>query len=278
MFPGQKVARAAAEMALLDALSRLDDVPVHQRLSGISRARPGLVTDITLPILTPERMAELAQQWWKLGFRAFKVKVGKDLDADLRAFEAIVKVVPGATFRPDANAGFSASQALKLAAEMERLGAHLECFEQPCGRDDMEGMAEVARALHAPVIADESVRSLEDARRVIAAKAGDGINLKIVKSGGLRSAHAIGALARQSGLSLMVGGMVETRLGMTAAAHLSASLGGAEFPDLDTAWLLKTDPFDGGYESEGPRYTLPDAPGLGVSKKSGVSHAVGRRQ
>jgi len=66
---------------------------------------------------------------------------------------------------------------------------------------------------------------------------------------------------------VMVGGMVESRLGMTAAAHLCASLGGVQFPDLDTAWLLAEDPFEGGYRAEGPRYELPDSPGLAVTKR-----------
>jgi L-alanine-DL-glutamate epimerase-like enolase superfamily enzyme len=62
----------------------------------------------------------------------------------------------------------------------------------------------------------------------------------------------------------MVGGMVETRLGMTAAAHVAAALGGARFIDLDTAWLLAEDPYEGGYRAQGPHYTLDPEPGLGV--------------
>jgi len=77
----------------------------------------------------------------------------------------------------------------------------------------------------------------------------------------------MGETARAAGLRLMVGGMVETRLGMTAAAHLACALGGVDFVDLDTAWLLADDPYEGGYVADGPRYRLPAAPGLGVRRR-----------
>ena len=80
---------------------------------------------------------------------------------------------------------------------------------------------------------------------------------------GLASASSLFLVA--AGLSLMCGGMVETRLGMTAAAHVVAALGGVDFVDLDTAWLLAGDPFQGGYRATGPDYLLDGAPGLGVA-------------
>jgi L-alanine-DL-glutamate epimerase-like enolase superfamily enzyme len=211
-------------------------------------------------------MTKLALGWKKRGFGCFKVKVGKNLDQDIAALRAIHSAVPDATFRIDANAGFSASQAIALAEELERSGIEVECYEQPCAPGDLEGMAEVARAVSPPVIADESIASLSDLERVCGANAADGVNLKLAKSGGLLPALAIGRAAQARGMPLMVGGMVETRLGMTAAAHLSAALGGVDFPDLDTAWLLADDPYEGGYDADGPRYTLPDEPGLGIRR------------
>jgi len=138
--------------------------------------------------------------------------------------------------------------------------------------EDVAGAAQVAAACRVPVLADESVKSLAELRAVLAARAATGVNLKVAKSGSLLGAYAIGREAQKAGLPLMVGGMVETRLGMTAAAHLVAALGGVAFPDLDTAWLLATDPFEGGYVADGPRYLLPDAPGLGVRT---AAHAAG---
>ena len=266
VLAGKPVARAALETALLDAWARLLGMPLRCLLGGArGEATCRLETDITIPIAEPARMAELAQGWAARGFRHFKVKVGKDMDQDLAALFAIRNAVPDARFRIDANAGFSAAQAIKMGRTVEARGLVVECWEQPCAADDLEGMAEVAAALAPPVIADESVKTLADLGRVRAARAADGVNLKLVKSGGPLGALSIGRAAKEAGMPVMIGGMVETRLGMTAGAHVAAALGGVDFVDLDTAWLLDGDPYRGGYEADGPRYELSAEPGLGVT-------------
>jgi L-alanine-DL-glutamate epimerase-like enolase superfamily enzyme len=264
-FPEAPVARAALETAICDAWARLLGLPLRTLFGGaLGAATRRIETDITIPIAEPARMAELACGWAARGFVHFKVKVGKDVDRDLSALFAIASAVPGARFRIDANEGFSAAEAIALARAVEARGLVVECYEQPCRAGDLEGMAALAAAVEPPVIADESVKTLADLERVQAARAADGVNLKLVKSGGPLGALAIGRAALAAGMPLMVGGMVETRLGMTAAAHVAAALGGVSFADLDTAWLLAADPYEGGYEAEGPQYVLPDAPGLGV--------------
>lgn len=262
------VARAGVETAVLDAMARIAGVPLRALLGGhLGAATRELETDVTVAIAEPAKMAELARAWVARGFRALKVKVGKDLDADARALEAIGRAAPAARLRVDANAGYSAAEAIALARTCERLGLAVECWEQPCAADDLEGMAQVAAALDAPVVADESVKRVEDVEAIVRRRAADGVNLKLAKLGGVRAAYAVGLAARRAGLCLMVGGMVETRLGMTAAAHLACALGGADFVDLDTAWLLADDPYEGGYVADGPRYTMPDRPGLGVERR-----------
>ena len=258
-FAHSPVARAGAEMAILDALARLDGVPLWRFLGGPMNA-VGLETDITLPILSPERMAELASHWWSLGFRKLKVKAGRSLDDDIRRLAAIVKVTPDATFQPDANGGLTVEHALAYLQAARRLGAQVTCFEQPCAT--VEQMLQLRALTDVPLIADESVKALAD---LDAVKQLGGVNLKIAKSGGLLAARRIGLAARRLGLKVMVGGMVETRLGMTAATHLAASLGGVDFADLDTAWLLAEERFIGGYLATGPHYALPNSPGLAIS-------------
>ena len=266
------VARCGLETALLDAIARLQGVPLRVLLGGeVARSTRSLVTDITLSIAEPLQMAAGARAWWERGFRAFKVKVGKDADRDLRALEAIHRATPEATVRLDANAGFSAKDAIAVLRAVERLGMKVECYEQPCAEDDLDAMAEVAAAIDPPVLADESVRTLDDLRRVRARGAADGVNLKLAKSGGPLAAFAIGRAARAAGMPVMCGGMVETRLGMSAAAHVATALGGVDFVDLDTAWLLAEDPFSGGYEADGPCYRLNDDAGIGVAPIAAIS-------
>ena len=267
-LPDAPVGRAGVETAVLDAMARVAGVPLRSLLGGPRGARATLLeTDVTVAIADPGKMVELAQRWWQMGFRVLKIKVGKDVDTDARALEAIGRALPEVRLRIDANAGYSAREALALALAARRLGLAVECWEQPCAAGDLDGMAEVSAALEEPVIADESVTHVDDVRVLSQRRCADGINLKLAKLGGVLAAHATGLAAQSAGLKVMVGGMVETRLGMTAAAHVACALGGVDFVDLDTAWLLVDDPYEGGYVADGPRYTMPDTPGLGVERR-----------
>ncbi len=259
------VARSGVECAILDAAARLRGTSVRALLAPPGAAiADELETDITIPILGRETMVELAVGWRRRGFTVFKVKVGLDWEHDVASLVAIHDAVPDARLRVDANGAYSAEDALRLSRETARHALRVECFEQPCARADLDGMARVTREAGIPVVADESVQSLADLDRLIARGAATGVNLKIAKMGGLLDALAIGRRARASGLRLMVGGMVETRLGMTAAMHVASALGGCDWCDMDTAFLLAEDPFRGGYEADGPRLHL-SGPGLGVT-------------
>lgn len=260
------VARAAVETAILDAWARLERARVHELLG--SAPHPGaftLTTDITIPIAAPDHMGARAGHWRERGFRSFKVKVGKDLDDDARALEEIARAVPGCGLRLDGNGGLAAGDAMTLVSITRGLDVALECFEQPCAREDLEGMARVTALAGCPVIADESVRTLEDLEQVVAKKAASGVNLKLVKHGGLVAAGRLGRAAQRAGLKVMVGAMVETRLGLTAMAHVARALGNVDLVDLDTALLLRWDPFSGGYDLKGPQLTLLDEEGSGLN-------------
>src|SRR5439155_9504496 len=129
------VARAGMEIALLDALARLRGAPLRALLGGdVGASTRALVTDVTIPIHPPQTMARLATEWRARGFTTFKLKVGKDVDADVRAIEAVHRATPDVTLRIDANGGFEANDAIVLARALERVGAVVECFEQPCAR------------------------------------------------------------------------------------------------------------------------------------------------
>lgn len=270
---GTLVARSAVEVSVLSALAALRGQPLWKFLNPQQASAPLIETDITIPILAPARMAELAAHWWSRGFRKFKIKVGRNIDEDLVSLAAMAKVTPLAIFQPDANAGLTPAEALRYAEAARKAGLVLSCFEQPCAT--LTGLREVKDALEVPVIADESLKTMADLAAILEADAADAINLKITKTGSLLRCLAIGRAAQARSLQLMVGGMVETRLGMAAATHLAAALGGVAFADLDTAWLLENDPFIGGYHEEhpddsatpGPLYRVSEAPGLGVERR-----------
>lgn len=261
-FPVSHVARAGVESAILDAAARLRGVPLWRALGG--QEAPALLTDITLSISDPERMAAAAARFARDGFTCFKVKVGRDWRADCASLRAVAAAVPGARFRLDANAGFAAAEALALLDTALGDGLTIECYEQPCATDDLAGMAEVTARASVPVVADESFRGPADLDRLLAARAASAVNLKLAKLGGPLAALALGRRARAAGLGLMAGAMVETRVGLLAMAHVVAALGGVDWVDLDTALLLAEDPFTGGWQVDGPRVRLTAEAGLGV--------------
>jgi L-alanine-DL-glutamate epimerase-like enolase superfamily enzyme len=261
-LPAGGVARAGVETAILDAAARLAGLPLYRALGGAEA--PLLITDITLSISEPARMAEAAAHHARAGFGCFKVKVGRDRRADLASLQAVAAAVPKARFRLDANAGFTADEALALLDAALADGLSIECYEQPCAAGDLAGMARVTARAPVPVVADESFRGPDDLDRLLAARAAGAVNLKLTKLGGPLAALALGRRARAAGLGLMAGAMVETRVGLLAMAHVVAALGGVDWVDLDTAFLLAEDPFVGGWQVDGPRLRLTDEPGLGV--------------
>jgi len=264
--PTSQVARAGVETAILDAAARLQGVPLWCALGGMET--PALLTDITLSISDPERMAAAATHFARAGFTCFKVKVGRDWRADCASLRAVAAVVPGAQFRLDANAGFKAPEALALLHTALADGLTVECYEQPCVADDLAGMAEVTARASVPVVADESFRGPADLDRLLTARAAGAVNLKLAKLGGPLAALALGRRARAAGLRLMAGAMVETRVGLLAMAHVVAALGGVDWVDLDTALLLAEDPFTGGWQVDGPRLRLTAEAGLGVETQT----------
>ncbi len=157
-LPDSAVARAGVETAILDAWCRAAGVPFARALAGAGGGPlvSSLMTDITLPISDPTRMVEAARRHHAAGFDCFKVKVGRDWRADRVSLRAVGAAIPGARIRLDANAGFNAADALALLDAVLADGLLVECWEQPCAADDLEGMAEVTATVAAPVVADES--------------------------------------------------------------------------------------------------------------------------
>lgn len=244
--------RAGVEMALIDALCRSIRMPLYAWFGGVSRQ---LITDITIPICPPDEAAVLAEQYRLQGFEQIKTKVGLDPDDDLQRLTAIVSAHPSAGLILDANEGFSLAEARDFLDQLRSRGIVPSLFEQPVSREDRGAMARLTREAGVAIAADESCRSVGDAMLVVQEQLAHVINIKLAKLG-LLGALAVHAIARSAGLGLMIGGMVETRLGMGCSAHLAAGLGGFDWIDLDTPMLLKDDPIAGGYQQTGPRYDL----------------------
>jgi L-Ala-D/L-Glu epimerase len=258
--PSHPAARCGIETAVLDAHCRATGIPLW-RMWGGADVRPRM-TDITIPIATQEKTLALARDWYQRGFRLLKMKVGTDVDADVRRLEALHRELPGISFIGDGNQGFSRAECLAFAKGIRRFGGALVLLEQPVVRDDLDSLAAIRRETGIPVAADESVRSLDDARKVVTQGAADYINIKIMKTGVLEAAE-IASFTLNAGLKLMIGGMLESRIAMGCSFSMVLGMKGFEVLDLDTPLLLATDPVQGGYRYDGPALQPWYEPGLG---------------
>ena len=260
--PTHPAARCGLETAVIDAYCRASNIPMWQLWGGADvRARE---TDITIPITNLDKTVTLARGWHAKGFRLFKMKVGKDVESDIRRLEAVHRTLPGISFIGDGNQGFSRQDCLTFAQGVKRFGGKMVLLEQPVVRDDLDSMAAIRRETGIPVAADESVRSLADAQEVVARSAADYINIKIMKTG-VAEAVEIASFIRASGLKLMIGGMVETRIAMGCSFSLVLGLGCFDVLDLDTPLLLASDPVTSGYRYEGPHLQPWSGPGLDMT-------------
>jgi L-alanine-DL-glutamate epimerase-like enolase superfamily enzyme len=186
-----------------------------------------------------------------------KIKLGTPRD------EEIVRIVreeaPQATLRVDANAAWTPKRALAMLEPLTRYG--VDMLEQPVAPHDIAGLRFVRERSPIAVVADESCIVATDIPKLVGAV--DGINIKLAKCGSLREARRMIAVGRAHGMRVMCGCMIETTLGIAAAAHLSHQLDDADF---DGAALLSDDPFVGP-SIPGGRVTFSEAPGLGVQRR-----------
>ena len=241
-------ARCAVETAVVDAFTRYQKVSLWRYFGGGKRQ---LRTDITLTTGTAEAARIAAADAVLKGFRTLKIKVGGgEPGTDIERLQAVHEVAPVAGLILDANAAFTSDQALELIAGLRGLGIKPLLFEQPVAREDLDGMARVRREGRVLVAADESACSSADVRAIAKAGAAQVINIKLMKSG-LAEAMDMAWLARESGLRLMIGGLVESRLAMGMSACFAAGTGGFSYVDLDTPLFLKSEPLAGGIVYEG---------------------------
>jgi L-Ala-D/L-Glu epimerase len=252
-FPDQSAAVAALDGALHDLIGKLLGIPVW-KLLGLDRARCPL-TNITIGIDTPEIVAQKVRE--AAPFSILKIKIGTPEDDAI--LTAVRKEAPNKTLRVDANCGWSSVDVLERMKKTWKYG--IELIEQPTPPGDLKGLAAARAAGLGPILADESCVTEDDVLKC--AGVFDGINIKLCKCGGIRAATRMIHTARAAGMKIMIGCMLETSVGLAAAAHIGPLV---DFLDLDGHLLLADDPFDG-LGGAGGKLTLTDRPGLGLVEK-----------
>lgn len=254
--------KAAVDMAIYDLWAKSQGKPLYQLLGN---ARPSFETDLTISVNTIDEMVKDALEAVRRGFTILKIKVGKEGMADIDRVTAIRKAVGNdITLRVDANQGWTAAQSVAIIKTMEARGLNIELVEQPVPADDVAGLKYVTGQVETPILADEAVFSPTDAANLIAIRACDLINIKLMKTGGIWNALKICELAKQHGMDCMIGCMLESQVAVSAAAHLCGGQSVITMADLDGPSLCSSEPFPGGPVFEGPAIRLNDTPGIGV--------------
>ena len=249
-------ARCAISAALHDLQGKRLGVPLWKLWGLTPTASPR--SSFTIAIAADdETLRTRVREAVAAGYPILKVKLGSDRDR--RIMQLVREEAPNAILRVDANAAWTPKHTLLMAPMLQELC--VEFIEQPVAPHDLEGMRFVRERCALPIVADESCLVASDVAKLVGVV--DGVNLKLAKCGSLREALRIIHTARAHGRLVMAGCMIETSLGITAAAHLAPLL---DCVDLDGAALLRDDPFSGATISNGV-LSLPTAPGLGVTRR-----------
>ena len=253
---GEPAAAAAVDMALWDLLGKRRGVGVRDLLEVPSGPPPP--TSFTIAMDTPEAMAARVREAGD--YEVLKIKLGSEED------RALLEAVRDATDRPvrvDANEGWTFDEAVDRLEWLAGMG--VELVEQPLPAGRLAESRELRRLSPLPIVADEDAHRAADVPRL--AGAFDGINVKLMKCGGLEEARRMIEAARAHGMKVMLGCMIESSLAVTAAAHLSPLV---DWADLDGNLLVTNDPFVG-VTVENGRLVLPEGPGLGVVAAPGTT-------
>lgn len=250
-------AKAAVNIALNDLLGKLLNSPIH-KFYGIENNTEGKFTSFTIGIdnddMIREKISEAKQ------YQIFKIKLGTDRDKN------IIKVIRELTDKPlyvDANQGWNdKNHALEMIGWLKEQNVLL--IEQPMPVSQLEDSAWLKEKSELPIIADESIQTMDDIIKI--KNSFHGINIKLMKCGGLTEAYKMCSIAKENGLKIMIGCMTETSCGISAATQISPL---ADFIDLDGNRLITNDPFQYDTSVDG-KVIIPDMPGLGIKTKQNL--------
>ncbi len=260
---GNNSIKSAFDIALYDIQSQVAGKPLYEYLGG--DIKKTIITDYTVSIGEPTKMAADAVRIKNEGYPAIKIKVGKHGPTDVLRIKAIREAVgPEIPLRIDANQGWGIEEAIQTLQSLAPYD--IQHCEEPIARWAFMKLPYVRQQSPIPIMSDESCGDDHDAERLINLNACDYMNIKLGKSGGIFKALKMVKMAEAANIHLQVGAFMESRLAMTAFAHFSLCSPQIEHFDFDTSLMFSADPVTGGiiYEKNGV-VKVPQTPGLGAS-------------
>ena len=259
--------KSAFDIALHDIIGQHKKVPLYKLYSGKNNKE--LITDYTVSLGDPEKMAADALKIKNQGYPSIKVKLGatgkKDVERIKKIRDAVGDDIP---LRIDANQGWNVKEAIETLNSLEKYD--VEHCEEPIPRWNFMRLRKIKKNSPIPIMADESCGDAHDAERLIRLKACDMFNIKVGKAGGVFNAYEIVKLGDKAKMHMQVGAFLESRLGMTASAHLALCSKHIVHCDFDTPLMFSEDIVSGGltYHANGVM-KVPDVPGLGANIEQG---------
>lgn len=259
-FVNQPSAIAAIDSALWDLQGKIANKPLYQLWGG---DKEYCLASQSLGILPLDQTLLETKKYVDMKISHLKYKIGLNPTEDIKRIKAVRAQYPEIKIYLDANQGYSVSNALKVAESL--FDCNIEFIEQPVPKDDLLGLLEVANKSPITIVADEAVQDLKSLEKLLSIGKVPMINVKLMKCGGPTSALKMIEVARKASIEVMIGCMIETRLGITTGLHLAQSSKIVKYIDLDGCWDLTLDIVSSGGAvlEDGKEYVL-DRPGLGV--------------
>jgi len=257
--------KAGVEMALWDILGKVAGLPLYRLFGG--PVREFVPTKFSVSGLEPDKAAELAAWAVGQGFATMKVKVGIEPDGDVARVRAVREAIgPKVRLGVDANGGWSPRVAIQTIRRMREFGIYFA--EQPVPPVDVTWMADVRNHVDVPIMADESVNTVQDAMNLARAGAADVLSIYVGKGGGLGMARKVAAVAEAAGLVCTVGSNLEMGIASAAMIHLAMATPGIaaeEFPcDILSPFFYEDDLLAEPLPIQAGRAAPFERPGLGV--------------
>lgn len=280
---GNTSIKSAFDMALLDIGSQHAGLPLYKYLRRLRRAmlkkedakkwgvpddnatNKELYTDYTISLGETDKMADDAKRFATMGFPVIKIKVGGEPQKDIERVKAVRKAVgSNIALRIDANQGWKVKGAVEVLNGVK--DCDIQFCEEPIARWNFMKLRKVRKNSPIPIMADETCGDVHDAERLIALGACDMFNIKLGKCGGLYNALKIINAAAANAMPLQIGGFTESRLGITAEAHLAHTGDNILYYDFDTPLMFTEDPVRGGAEyGQNGLVTVTETPGLSAT-------------
>jgi len=265
-FRSHPTALSSIECALLDAHCQSNQMSLANFFGGHHQT---LETHFTIPALPAETCSKIAKRMIRRGFKKFKVKVtGAQASEDRKRIQRVSQIADGRPVLIDANQGWTPQSSLRHIEWLLKKKIPIELLEQPVRQEDLKGLKWLKKRSPVPIAVDESVKTLSDARKIVEEEAADIFNIKLAKMGlgeSLRTARYL----KKAGKKLMIGCMMESKIGLSMSVHWAVGSGDFDFIDLDSFLLLKELPIQGGFNHQGPFLSVDsDVLGLGITIRS----------